>query len=83
MSAPKKKKVPASQFSCMKIAIWNERRSYTSLSATTNNQLLSLHYTVEKDSLSAVECIPASAHGMHLGEVFSVSSVHLLENYFD
>jgi hypothetical protein len=57
--------------------------TYTSLSSATNNQPSSLRDKFEKDSLSAVGCIPASAHGMHLGEVFSVSSVHLLENYFD
>ncbi len=67
----------------MKIAIWNEHRSYTSLSSTTNNQLLSLRDKFEKDSLSVVGCIPASAHGMHLGEVVDVSSVCLLENYCD
>jgi hypothetical protein len=67
----------------MKTAILNGYRSYTSLSSATNSQPLSLRYKFEKDSLSALGCIPASARGMHLGEVFSVSSVRLLENYFD
>jgi hypothetical protein len=80
---PASEKAPGSQFPRMKTAIWNEHMSYTSLSSATNNQPSSLRDKVEKDSLSAVECIPVSAHGMHLGEVFSVSSVHLPENYFE
>jgi hypothetical protein len=77
------KTAPGSPFPYMNIKIQNGYMSYTSLSSTTNNQLSSLRDIFEKDSLSALGYIPASAHGMHLGEVFSVSSVHLLVNYFE